>query len=409
MGVSRRELFGSLASVAVAAPASGMTGSTSLIPIALPDRTNFTLDHTYLNAAYAHPMGAMTYRATDDFLQRRVREIDTPWPAENPRDQAVALFAALINADPKDIAVVPSTMEGENIIVRGVGLGPRAGAVTDAFHYSPEIYGEQHRQGVPVAVAMPRDNRIWLADLDRLIGPDTRLVAVSAVGSDTGFRHDLKALCEIAHKKGAMVYADIIQAVGAVPVDVKETGVDFCCSGAYKWLMGDFGVAFLYVRPDRLKDLQRVFVGWRQYDQYVSHLYPFDPPGSNGVEYTLRDDTVGRFEVSTPSWAALAGLVGSLSYLQAVGVERIARHRAPMMERLQAELPKAGFIPLTPADTDTPAIAFAYKGAAAKLGPPLKAARIKIQLSHNRLRISPSVYNDMADIERLLQTLKAAA
>ena len=407
MDISRRSMFGSLA--ALAPPAAAAVEIAPTRPIALPDRSNFEIDHIYLNAAYTHPMGRMTYAAMEDFLQRRVRAVDTPWPSENARDSAVALFARLINADPKDIAVVPSTMEGENLVALAVGLGPKAGVVTDAYHYSPEIYGELHRRGVPLAVALPRDSRIELADLDRLIDATTRLVAISAVASDTGFRHDLKAVCDIAHDKGAMVYADVIQAVGAVPLDVKATGVDFCCSGAYKWLMGDFGVAFLYVRPDRLKDLSRTMAGWRQYRAYQSRLYPFDPSGTPGVDYQLRDDTIGLFEVSTPNWAALAGLTASLAYLQDVGVERITAHRAPLMARLQAELPKLGFQPLTPADTDTPAIAFAYAGAAAKLGPALTAARIRIQPSRNRVRISPSVYNDMGDIDRLLQVLKAAA
>lgn len=404
MAVTRRGIFVSATTMAALAATAAVAA-----PVALPDRTNFKLDHIYLNAAYAHPMGRMTYRAMEDFLQRRMREVDTPWPAENPRDKAVQLFARLINAEPRDIAVVPSTMEGENLVAQALGLGAKAGVVTDAYHYSPEIYGELHRRGVPLAVALPRNNRIELSDLDRLIDGSTRLVAISAVASDTGFRHDLKAVCDLAHAKGAMVYADVIQAVGAVPLDVKATGVDFCCSGAYKWLMGDFGVAFLYVRPDRLRDLSRTMAGWRQYKAYQSRLYPFDPPGPPGVDYELGDDTVGLFEVSTPNWAALAGLTASLPYLQAVGVERIAAHRAPLMARLQAELPKLGFLPLTPADHDTPAIAFAYADAAAKLGPALKAARIRIQPSRNRIRVSPSVYNDMGDIDRLVQVLKAAA
>ena len=409
MAVSRRGFIGTAAGLATVAPSfTGQAAASLAPPPALPDRTTFQIDHVYLNAAYVHPMGEMVYRAMQGFQQKRVREVDTPWPLDNPRDAAVGLFAQLINADPKDIAIVPSTMEGENLVVQALGLGLDTGVVTDAYHYSPEIYGEQHRRGVPVAVAMPRDNRIALVDIDRLMDRKTRLVAVSAVASDTGFRHDLKTLCAAAHRKGAMVYADIIQAAGALPIDVKDSGVDFACCGAYKWLMGDFGVAFLYVRPDRLKDLRRVFAGWRQYQRYASHLFPFDPPGAQGVEYTLRDDAVGLFEVSTPNWAALSGLVASLSYIQAVGVDRIVRHRAPMMERLQVELPKLGFIPLTPADSDTPAIAFAFEGAAARLGPALKAARVSIQTSRNRIRISPSVYNDMAEIDTLMRVLRTA-
>jgi selenocysteine lyase/cysteine desulfurase len=408
MTISRRGIFGSLAGLTALAPlAAAQSPAKGVIaPVSLPDKANFPLDHVYLNAAYVHPMGLRTQAAIADFLQARVYRPDTPWPSQNPRNAAVALFAGLINADPKDIAVVPSTQEGENLIAAGLGLNEKTGVVTDAFHYSPEIWGEWRRRGVPVSVAMPRANRIRLEDIDRLITRDTKLVVVSAISSDTGYRHDLKALCEIAHRKGAMVHADIIQAAGAVPLDVKDLGVDFACCGSYKWIMGDFGAAFLYVRPDRVKDLARVQYGWRQEKSAVSHVYPFDPPGAGAVDYALRDDTAaGKLEVSTPSWAALAGVIGGLTYLNAIGVERAMRHRAPLLDHLQRELPRRGFLPLTTPDTGTPTIAFAYDGAAKTLAPRLDAARIKLTVRPNRIRISPSLYNDMADVEALMRVL----
>src|SRR3984957_468181 len=208
--------------------------------ITLPDKANFPLDHIYLNAAYTHPFGRFAFEAGETFLRARMNDPNRSWPDNNARDAAVAAFARLINASPEDIAVVPSTMEGENLIVQSLGLDKTTGVTTDAYHYSLPLYGELEKRGVPVAIAAPRDNRIELDDLERLMSPSTRLVAISAVSSDTGFAHDLKSLCDMAHSKGALVYADIIQAAGAVPLDVKATGVDFCCAGTYKWLMGDF-------------------------------------------------------------------------------------------------------------------------------------------------------------------------
>jgi selenocysteine lyase/cysteine desulfurase len=406
MDISRRGVFGSLAGLGALTPAAAALSQSAPAPAMLPDKVNFPLDHIYMNAAYAHPMGLRTYAAIEDFLQRRVHQPDTPWASVNTRNKAVEMFAGLIGASPVDIAVVPSTQEGENLIAAGLGLNEKTGVVTDAFHYSPEIWGEWRRRGVPVTVVMPKDNRIRLEDYDKAITPGTKLVVLSAISSDTGFRQDLKALCEIAHRKGAMVHADIIQAAGAVPIDVKDLGVDFACCGSYKWLMGDFGVAFLYVRPDRVQALKRLQYGWRQLKGSVGHVYPFDPPGPEAVTYELRDDTAaGRLEVSTPSWAGLAGVIGGLTYLNEIGVQRTADHRAPLLERIQRELPRHGFLPLTPTDTGTPTIAFAYEGAAKTLAPKLDAARIKITVRPNRIRISPSMYNDMADVEALLRVL----
>ena len=346
MTISRRAMCGTLATLAAGAvvtPARSMSSDA----IALPDQANFALDHVYLNAAYTHPLGHNVCSAGETFLRSRMTDPDRAWPQNNSRDRAVAAFASLINAAPEDIAVVPSTLEGENLIIAALYLNKKTAVVTDAYHYSLPLYGELRKGGIPVAIATPRHHRIELEEMERLIDHSTRLVAVSAVSSDTGFIHDLKALCEIAHRKGAWVYADIIQAVGAVPFDARATGVDFCCAGTYKWLMGDFGVGFLYVRPDRLADLERVMVGWRQYESYVSHIYPFDPPGHVGVEYTLGSSTAARFEVSTPDWGGLAVVEESLAYLRRIGVDRIARHRAPLLERLRSELPSRGFEALT--------------------------------------------------------------
>lgn len=409
MTLSRRQMLMGLGMLpALASATSGARSAGAPKAVTLPDKANFPFDGVYMNAAYVHPMGLGTREAIDGFVQERMHNVGNSWPVDNPRDAAVGLFAQLINATPDDIAVVPSTMEGENLIVDALGLDSGTGVVSDAYHYSLAIYTWLNRsRGVPLAVAAPRNNRIELADIDALIGKGTRLVAVTLVGSDTGFTHDLKALCEVAHAKGALVHADIIQAVGAMPIDVKESGVDFCCAGTYKWLMGDFGTAFLYVRPDRLPHLRRSQVGWRQFKKVVRHILPFEAPGPAAGEWELGADTASTFEVSSPDWCALAAAVGSLTYLREIGVDRIMQYRQPMMRRLREELPRHGFMPLTPPETPGPIASFFYRDAAARLEPRLSAARVKVELGRNLVRISPSVYNDMDDVDQVIRALSA--
>ena len=159
---------------------------------------------------------------------------------------------------PDDIAVVPATMEGENHVVNALGLGEKAGVVTDVYHYdaSLALYGEWAKRGVPVTCLRQKDNRIPLEDIERAITPDIKLVAISHIASDTGHQYDLKALCDVAHRKGAYVYADIVQSAGAVPLDLKDSGVDFACSGAYKWLMGEFGAGVSVCAPRPLEGVE---------------------------------------------------------------------------------------------------------------------------------------------------------
>ena len=96
--------------------------------------------------------------------------------------------------------------------------------MTDALHFDGAILHLQalQAQGLELRMAMPTaDGRIQLADLDRLIDRNTRLVEVSSVAMYNGFEHDLAAVCDLAHSRGAYVYADVIQGVGAVPLDVR--------------------------------------------------------------------------------------------------------------------------------------------------------------------------------------------
>lgn len=268
------------------------------------------------------------------------------------------------------------------------------------------MYAELAKQGVEVEVLRPQDNGISLDQMRKAITPGTKLVAISSVSTVNGFAHDLKELCSIAHAQGALVYADMIQSAGAVPMDLHDSGVDFAASATYKWLMGDFGVGFLYVRKDRLPMLKRVQHGYRQIKSFESHVFPFEPAGEHVFDEEPRDSTGGYFEVGTLGNEGVAGLQYSLSLIDRIGVKAIQEHRRPMIERLQEEMPKLGFVPMTPKSSVTSIVSFAYEGADKLLKPKLDKAGVNIQCYPHRVRISPSFYNDMNDIEKLVKALR---
>jgi selenocysteine lyase/cysteine desulfurase len=404
--LSRRTLLTALTALPLAsvADAPANPGTSSLI-----DRQTFTIDGIYLDAAYTHPLGEVARRSALDYVETRRRDPQSVSPRQNPRAIAVERFARLINAAVQDIAIVPSTMDAENLVNECLGVGAGVGVVTDAVHYdgSLVLYAELQRKGAPVAVVRPKGGRIDLADVREALTRDTRLIAVSQVSSSTGFEHDLAELCALAHSHGVLVYADIIQAAGALPIDVRESQVDFAASGTYKWLMGDFGTAFLYVRPEVLGQIKRVEVGWRQVKDQESHVLPFEAPGPAIGPYTLATGAAGIFEVSTPAWGALATVAGSLAYIEQIGVATLVRHRQPLLDRLQSRLPALGFESLTPAGSQSPLVAFAYQNAEKRFASRLKSAKIKISIYEHRIRVSPSIYNTLDDIDHLLEVLSA--
>jgi selenocysteine lyase/cysteine desulfurase len=288
--ISRRKWLTAAAGMLPVAALTGLKQADfpRTVALRLPAKSEFGIQGTYLNAAYTHPMSLGSAGAVRSFLDMRmVNGLGKGADMQADRSESRALFARLINADPEELAWIPSTMVGENLVVSGLGLSEGHGrVVTDAYHFDGSLYLYQQlaKKGLDLHIIRPKNNGIDLNDLDAAITPGTKLVAISLVSTINGFQHDLKAVCKLAHARGALVYADIIQGAGAVPIDVRESGVDFCACSTYKWLMGDFGVGFLYVRKDRLDKLKRSLYGYRQLSSYAFHTFPFDAPGSEPFE-----------------------------------------------------------------------------------------------------------------------------
>ena len=279
--------------------------------------------------------------------------------------------------------------------------------VTDALHFEGALIHlmELQKRGLDLRVVMPRDGRIDVHDLERVVDNKTKLIELSFVSMYNGFQHDLKAVCDLAHAHGAYVYADIIQGVGAVPLDVRATNLDFAACATYKWLMGDFGLAFFYVREDLLGSVVR-----RPHWSYESapdteiHLSPFDPQAPKPVTYTPGTDATSYFQLGTYAMAVGTSLGTSIPYIQGLGVQDIQNWRLPLLRRLQQEMPRLGFTAQTPFDSTSPIVTFAHKDEA-RITKKLEAARVNVRIAPYWMRISPSVYNDMTDVDRLLNAL----
>lgn len=412
--INRRELLAGIGGFAVTetlAQTPASTPASTPSSAAFPRKSDFAIPPglTYLNGAFTHPLPVAALEAVRQYIERRARPggIDAPGNSALVRT-AKENFAALINAKPSEISFIPNTSTGENLVVNGLGIvGSGGNVVTDALHFEGAIINLQalqRTQGLDLRIAMPRDGRIEMRDLERLVDKKTKLIEVSLVAMYNGFQHDLKAVCDLAHAHGAYVYADIVQAAGATPLDVKASGVDFCACSSFKWLMGDFGAGFLYVREELLPRIRRSQHGYHSVTRMATHFLPYDPPGREPFSWELGTDASTTFEVGSYAYAPLAALSVSLPYLRSLGVERIEAHRQPLLERLRKEMPRLGFEPITPAGTKSALITFLVRDRQ-PVFERLQKANINVRLAAHYLRVSPSVYNDMQDIERLLAAL----
>lgn len=415
MDITRRDLMTQLGGAAAAAAMRSLgapvpralRAAAGVAPAGFPRKQDFAIaeGYTYLNGAYTHPMPLAAAAAMRAEVERRSHLAFGP-PRTRP-DARVA-FAALINAKPSEIAWVPNTSTGENLVIEALALDRpfRGNIVTDELHFEGALVHllELKRRGADVRIVRQRDGRVDMADYGRAVDRDTRLVEVSWVSMYNGFQHDLAAMCDLAHAHGALVYADIIQGVGAVPLDVRSTGLDFAAAATYKWLMGDFGLGFLFVREGLLDRLERPHWSYESAADTELHLSPFDPLYPTPITYTPGADAASFAQLGTRALAVAEALDVSVRYISALGVANIQAHRVPLVRRLQAEMPRLGFTPQTPPDSTSPIVTFAAKDTRV-VAKRLDAARVNVRVAPTWVRISPSVYNDMADVERLLDAL----
>ena len=404
MTINRRDMLMSLGGLV----AGAAHGRFDFPAPGFPRKTDFRFEEgwTYINAAYTHPMPAAAADAFRTYLEHRstVGFTDAPPRRVDPIDA----FATLIHAKSSEIGYIPNTSAGENLVVEALGVGKGPGnVVTDGLHFDGALVHLMalQKQGLDLRIVMPRDGRVDLEDLERVVDKNTRLIEVSFVSMYNGFQHDLKAVADLAHAHGAYVYADLIQGVGAVPLDIHATGVDFAASATYKWLMGDFGLAFMYVREDLLGTVfPRLHWSYESAPDADIHLSPLDPRSPAPPTFTPGTSTTTYTHLGTLGYGARSALAVSLPYIQSLGVDAIQRHRQPLLQRLHAELPRLGFTPQTPPDSTSPIVTFAHHDEAG-ITKKLQAAKVSVRVASYWMRIAPSVYNDMADVERLIEAL----
>jgi selenocysteine lyase/cysteine desulfurase len=402
--MNRREFLVATATLAAAARVSAFSqpGRSGIFPPSVRADFPSVLKETYLNSASMHPVGTFAADAVKKVVDFRLYGAGGGGADFNARAQEAlkAKFGAMINAKATEIAYTGSTSDGENIVVMGLDL-PKMNAsnvVIDELHFTTSLYmyKELEKKGVELRIVKHRNWAIDPEDMAKAIDRNTKLVSMAMVSNVNGFMHDVKAVSAIAHAKGALVFADIIQAVGAVPVDVKALGIDFASSGTYKWLMGERGIGFLYVREDLQGTvLPTTRYGHRQVTNFNRAQLTWEPlPGA------------ARYESGGIPVMLAACVDAGIDYVNKLGLTSIRAHAKQLTDRLQKELPPLGYKALTPADTETPIVAFELKDAAATTKM-LQAGRIAatVVANENRIRLAVSVFNNHDDIDKAIAVL----
>lgn len=397
MAVSRRTLLTALPAMAglSALPTGDAAAQASPDPLGV--RQDFPVASAVLslNAAYIAPTPLPVIEAGRAFADAKGYAPIVLGDMLRRTDEVRAQYARLINATADEVAFLSTTSEGDNVVARSLGLTRGDNVVIDELHYETEfvLYSEMAKAtGAELRIAKAVGGAVTVKELEPLVNRRTKLVSVAWVSHQNGFRHDMRAIADLAHAHGAFCYADAIQAVGMFPIDVQAAGVDAMCIGTYKWVLGSYGVAPFYVKRSMLPRLTVDRYGWRHVEKTLGP-----------TDFRIYE-TAKKFDYATPAFGPIYQLGAGLDYITRVGVDRIETHTVALADRLQKGLRTLGFEVLTPEGNRSSIVAFRVTKAADAIAKHLADTKTSVSVRENgtQIRVSPALFNTDADIDRFL-------
>jgi len=360
-------------------------------------------DSVYLNTCSLGPLGERSRRKVAEFLdlwQTRGASAwyDVWWEALG---ELRARYGRVINAPAGDIALAPSISVALSAVAESLDYTRRPKVVITSLDFPTVAYQwlAKAASGVELVVVESPDRISVPVDaIARAIDDRTALVVTSHVYFTTGAIQDIKRVAAAAHAHGALCLIDAYQSVGQIPVDVQDTGVDALVAGGLKWLLGGPGIVFLYVRQAVARALAPRISGWFGQREQFS----FDPRA-----LTFHDDA-RRFEMGTPSLAAVYAQLGGLEYIEEIGIPAIREATAALTEDLIATVRAAGFTPKVAAEPERrSAIVMIPMPDPAASVRHLAAGGVIADSRPGHVRFSPFFYNVQDDYVRATERLAA--
>lgn len=386
-------------------------GSTSRPLADFRDEMSVTERWAYFDHAAVGPIPRRAAEAIRRWADQACADGDVHWPEWSRAASTLRQNAAtLVHASTREIALVPNTTFGINLIALGFPWrsGDSMVVLDNEFPSNLLPWMELKRRGVEVrCVSVPPDGSIELSRIREAMDGSTRLVAISWVGYISGYRVNLSDVCDMVHRQGAQVFVDAIQGLGVFPLDTQSVPIDYAAADGHKWMLGPEGAGILYVREKHLPNLVPAMVGWNSIE--ASHTFE-----ARGAQFKT---DASRYEGGTPNHVGQLGFAQSLGLLLELGchtagnaVEQAVLDNAASIRDVIRSL--GGSFPFrVPSDKrsehDSGIIAFEIPGRdPVVLRKHLLKMGVVLSVRHGLLRIATHGYNDASDIERLKTALQ---
>lgn len=373
-------------------------------------RSQFDLpdDVTYLNCAYMSPLSrrvAQAGRAGIDAKQR-------PWevtPADFfvTADRGRAAFARLLGtpATADDLAIVPAASYGMATAAANLPLRPNQRVLVLAEEFPSTILTWRTRAeqvGADlVTIPRPSDDD-WTAAVLSAIDSRTAVAALPACHWIDGVRLDLAVIRSRLREVGAALVLDLTQSLGVMPFDLAAVDPDYLVAACYKWLLGPYSIGLLYVAPRHQNGtpLEHHWFGRAGSENFSALLgYPEQfQPGAR------------RFDMGEPAnFALIPPAVTAIEGILEWGVENLSETIGAFNAAILARAESIGATAVAARLRAPHYLSLRVPGSTPSLAEQLAAERVYVSVrGGGTLRITPHLYNEPRDIERLFAVLEPA-
>lgn len=320
------------------------------------------------------------------------------------KDEARSRLAGYVGAEPEEVAITRNTTDANNIIINGLDLGAGDEVL---------VWGENHESNLMAWEVRARRSGFGVEQVetpagalsaevlrDRFLGmltPRTRVLAVSHVSNISGIGLPMKSLCEECRSRNILTLVDGAQTLGALDLDLHDMGCDFFTGSLHKWPMGPKETGLLYVRRGSADRVWPSVVG-----------VGYDTAEDKGA---LKLETLGQRDDP-----AMAAIVPAMDFLESIGKERVEARLRAIVARLRRgieAIPGASF--LTPPDPAINAGILIFSLPGITGGDAFEALYRDHDIGSapaglvDGVRLSPHIYNTLADADRVVDALKAIA
>jgi cysteine desulfurase/selenocysteine lyase len=316
-------------------------------------------------------------------------------------------------AQPREIVFTHGATEAINLVAHGIArtrLGPGDEIlITELEHHSnivPWQMACQERGAKLRVVGIDDRGDLRLGELDKLLGPRTKLLALAHVSNALGTVNPVSEIVKLAHERGVPVLLDGAQAAAHQKVDVRAIGCDFYTFSSHK-LFGPTGVGVLYGRAEQLEALPPYQGGG---DMILSVRF----------EETIYQGIPHKFEAGTPDIAGVIGFGAAIDYVTAVGLDAITAHEQDLLRYATEQLSRVpGLRLIGTAREKAAVISFVLEGVHAHdVGTILDQHGIAVRTGHHcaqpvmerygvpaTVRASFALYNTRAEVDALVRGL----